>query len=309
MKKDKIKDRIAGAMYGVAVGDALGGPLEFMTQKEIYEKHGWVNGMIGGGWLDLVPGETTDDTAMTLAVAEGIMSQGENYTDMRAVVSAVGQNFLDWYHSNPKDIGATCAAVISSVDALGRNLPEDWLNASIMYDKQTKGRSGGNGALMRAVPAAIIYTPEQQGGCDGVAKWKTLATMTHWDPEAALLVADYSRVISKCVRGLDAFDDYFELMEKYRQPTIQPTGYSFDSLNMALYAYGTPTDDFKTAVEKAVNMGGDADTIGAITGGLAGSCQGYDDIPPEWIAALDGHLATRIDRFVDWAVERIMEEE
>ena len=74
---DLLNDRIAGALYGVAVGDALGGPLEFMSAEEIHRQHGWVTTMLGGGWLDLQPGETTDDTAMTLAVAEGIIEHPE----------------------------------------------------------------------------------------------------------------------------------------------------------------------------------------------------------------------------------------
>lgn len=302
--KDKIKDRVAGAMYGVAVGDALGGPLEFMTEAEIKEKYGVITEMIGGGWLNLAPGETTDDTAMTLAVAEGIMAAGENYKDREAVAAEVGRNYIEWYHGNPKDIGATCAAVIANVDASGRCLLDGWLDAAIEYDELSGGKSGGNGALMRAVPAAIIYNDDD----DGKTMWKALALMTHWDHKAADLVVDYSRFISKSVRCTDAFDDYRELIKKYRRPTSQPTGYSFDSLSVALYAYGACSADFRTAVERAVNQGGDADTIGAITGGMAGACQGYSDIPPEWIAALPDDIKARIDRLVDWAVEKIMEE-
>ena len=67
-------ERVLGAMYGVAVGDALGGPVEFMDADAIARQYGILDTMVGGGWLSLSPGETTDDTAMTLAVAEGIMA-------------------------------------------------------------------------------------------------------------------------------------------------------------------------------------------------------------------------------------------
>lgn len=316
--KDKIRDKVAGAMYGVAVGDALGGPLEFMTAAEIKEKYGLVTEMIGGGWLNLEPGETTDDTAMTLAVAEGIMAAGENYKNGKEVITRIGQNFLDWYDTQPKDVGNTCAAVINYVKNTGWNTPETWMNGSIQFDRNSGGRSGGNGALMRTVPVGLVYNWADDGMHEGYttdgecgfnAMATTIARMTHWDGDAARLVCDYSRMISKCVRGIDVFDDYNELMEKYRQPTIRPTGYSFDSLWVAIYAYGSTNADFRTAVEQAVNMGGDADTIGAITGGLAGSCQGYNDIPPEWIKALPDDIKARIDRFVDWAVERVVEED
>lgn len=68
-----VFDRIKGALYGVAVGDALGGPLEFMSREAVHRAYpDGLRDMVGGGWLNLKPGETTDDTAMALCVAEGI---------------------------------------------------------------------------------------------------------------------------------------------------------------------------------------------------------------------------------------------
>ena len=77
---DLFRDRAKGAMYGVAVGDALGAPLEFMSAIEIKDVHGPdpVREMLGGGWLHLPVGMTTDDTDMTLAVAEGLMATPRN---------------------------------------------------------------------------------------------------------------------------------------------------------------------------------------------------------------------------------------
>ena len=66
-----LANKIGGALFGVAVGDALGAPLEFMNAKEIQHKHGTVKEMIGGGWLNVKPGEVTDDTQMTIAAALG----------------------------------------------------------------------------------------------------------------------------------------------------------------------------------------------------------------------------------------------
>ena len=85
---EKIFDRIKGALVGVAIGDALGGPIEFMSAREIKEKHGRVTEMIGGGWLSLKPGEITDDTQMTMCVARGI---AENPRDP---FPAIGKNFI-----------------------------------------------------------------------------------------------------------------------------------------------------------------------------------------------------------------------
>ena len=101
-----IRNRIAGALYGVAIGDALGAPLEFMSKEEISRKHGRVTEMIGGGWLNVVPGEITDDTQMTLAVAEGIIEGPDN------PIQAIGKRFIEWARSGPKDIGGTCSMSI-----------------------------------------------------------------------------------------------------------------------------------------------------------------------------------------------------
>ena len=112
---EMLKDKIAGALYGVAVGDALGGPLEFMTAEQIAQRHGLVTEMIGGGWLSLRPGETTDDTAMTMAVAEGIMEAPES------PIPSIGARFIRWANSGPKDIGGTMAAAAAMVPSCGRS--------------------------------------------------------------------------------------------------------------------------------------------------------------------------------------------
>lgn len=117
---DKIQDRIRGALYGVAIGDAMGGPLEFLDANEIKMRYGQVREMIGGGWLNLKPGEVTDDTQMTLCVAEGIL---ENPSDP---VQTIGRRFIEWYDSKPKDIGNTCALAIRKVKLLPNTKKAAW---------------------------------------------------------------------------------------------------------------------------------------------------------------------------------------
>lgn len=107
MKKtnEKQLDRIRGALYGVAVGDALGGPLEFMSDWQICNTYGRVTDMIGGGWLNLKPGEVTDDTQMTLCVARGILDalEGDNGLDL---VASVGQQFIAWLTASKGTLAA-----------------------------------------------------------------------------------------------------------------------------------------------------------------------------------------------------------
>ena len=102
-------DRIKGALYGVAVGDALGGPLEFMSREAVRKAYpAGLREMVGGGWLHLLPGETTDDTAMTLCVAEGIL-EAESRTALRhanddELAAAIGSRFIRWLDGNPPGV-------------------------------------------------------------------------------------------------------------------------------------------------------------------------------------------------------------
>lgn len=113
MKKMTTQEsRIKGALYGVAVGDALGGPVEFMGPEQIAAKHGRLATMVGGGWLHLAPGEITDDTQMTLCVAEGIVEAPE------APIQAIGRRFIEWANSGPKDIGGACASSIRNAQRI-----------------------------------------------------------------------------------------------------------------------------------------------------------------------------------------------
>jgi len=310
MKENKtyiemFRDRAKGSMYGVAVGDALGAPLEFMSQEDIIAKHGMlrVNKMLGGGWLNLEPGQTTDDTDMTLAVAEGIMKRYHRHS-IDDVVEKVGEGFIAWHHSRPKDIGHTCRVVIEAAEMnITKNEMKPssaWRFCSEMYDIKNNHMSGGNGALMRTVPVGIAYSDWNET----MIAARAIAQMTHWDGAAAVMVGDYSRVINRLVRGAD-FGEIDRLRLKYGAST-KSTGYSFDSLGCALWATlgAIGAEDFEESLVRVVNLGGDADTAGAITGGLVGAASGFDAIPERWVNALPKPITDRIDAFVDWAVRK-----
>jgi ADP-ribosyl-[dinitrogen reductase] hydrolase len=140
---NKYFDRIKGGLYGVAVGDALGGTTEFMSTREIEAKFGYLTEIIGGGVWDLEPGEVTDDTMMTLCVAAGII---ENPAEP---MEAIGRLFMEWYQSRPKDIGNIIRHVFRIYEG-------DWLEAAFIAHMDM-GQSGGNGSLMRCLPAALAY--------------------------------------------------------------------------------------------------------------------------------------------------------
>ena len=155
------KDKITGALYGVAAGDALGGPPEFMSAGPSVQPPGLATEMTGGGWLCLRPGETTDNTAITMAL--GIMESPGN------PIPSIGARFIRWSSSGPKDICGTCRASIGYAAFLaeqkqGRDdliLTKDiWSTAAKDTARRNHDRSGGNGALMRAV-YPVPYYPER----------------------------------------------------------------------------------------------------------------------------------------------------
>lgn len=288
-----------GTMFGVAIGDALGAPVEFMTAEGIKEKYGRIKNYVGGGWLNVKPGEVTDDTQMTLCVARGI------YTIPANPVESTGLAFTRWIMSGPKDVGGTCSRSIRGAMEYGKQngretipMKEQWLLASQDTHNLFGGRSAGNGSLMRTAYVGLFY-----GGMDEISlRARELSKMTHWDDEAASICGLYSRLIArneKTRRTLDErlkdlyeiiqFSPYAGALEPGFVP--HPTGYVRDSFEAAIWAIAQAVREghitFRECVLNAVNLGGDADTIGAITGGLAGSIFGFDGIPDEWIEGLE----------------------
>src|SRR3990172_8488667 len=105
MADDRL-GRFQGCLIGLAVGDALGAPLEFMTEAEIARQYGPVREYRGGGWLGLAPGEYTDDTQMMLCIARSIVAQG------RFDPADVAERFVVWLAGGPKDAGNTTRRAI-----------------------------------------------------------------------------------------------------------------------------------------------------------------------------------------------------
>lgn len=306
-----LRNKIAGALYGVAIGDALGAPLEFMSKDEITRKHGRVTEMIGGGWLNVKPGEVTDDTQMTLAVADGIVKDPDN------PIPAIGENFILWMLSSPKDIGGTCRMSIHNaamkvgekhtlIKHHARLDEDEWFQASKDTATTNKGRSGGNGALMRAVYPGLYY----EGQMEAVDTAASIAQMTHWDEkstEACILYTHMIHLITKAktfnIYEITEGTPYHAILkDRSTIDKLDPTGYVVDSMKCALAAFWH-TERFDDAVIFAANLGGDADTIAAIAGGLAGAFYGYKGIPERWIQALDPKTRAQLDRLVDAAVK------
>lgn len=272
-------DRRAGAVLGLAVGDALGATYEFRSPDEVPE--GPLE-IVGGGWLDLEPGETTDDTALARTVLLG-------YEGGALDLHRVRDEMLIWEDTDPKDIGGQTRKALgylrSHPDAL--SLPED-------PDAQ------GNGAVMRSAPHGVKtqYASETAGNA-----WRE-ASLTHPSWEARASSALVAALVARLIDGKqpeDALEDAYSLLEakdetdKHVRDTLRPFeayehdpgGWTVYTTRLALRCLLDATD-FRSGVETVVRLGGDADTNGAVAGALLGARFGAASIPPEWLRDLKG---------------------
>ncbi|MEZ5628836.1 MAG: ADP-ribosylglycohydrolase family protein, partial [Rhodocyclaceae bacterium] len=156
---DTLRRRAIAAYLGLAIGDALGATVEFMTPNEIRHKFGEHREMVGGGWLKLKPGQVTDDTSMSLALGEAILANG------RVDALATARAFDAWMRAKPVDIGNTVRRNLISWRRSGE--PE----------APPSEHDAGNGAAMRVLPLALAtygHPPE-----DIVAASRAQAHVTH----------------------------------------------------------------------------------------------------------------------------------
>ena len=130
-------DRAIASYLGLAIGDALGSTVEFMTPREIAEHYGTHNTLCGGGWLHLKPGHVTDDTTMSLALGEAILAH------QKVDALAAAQSFDAWMRAKPVDIGNTVRRNLLQFRKTG--------NPEAPYSDH----DAGNGAAMRVLPVAL----------------------------------------------------------------------------------------------------------------------------------------------------------
>jgi len=278
-----------GCLVGVAVGDALGAPVEGMGPGEIERRYGRVTELFGGGWLGLGLGEWTDDTAMMLCIARSIVEKG------RFDPEDVSLKFLGWFEAGALGIGRTTYVAL---DALRRGAT--WQDAGRIAHDRLAGMSAGNGSIMRCAPIALLDAKDPESL---IRHSIDSSLITHWDPRACWGAVALNMAISQLIdKGKDALLDRvavrieqpdvrqaLEKVEKMRMEDIVPSGFVLDTLQAALWCF-LNTSCFEDALVAAVNLGGDTDTIGAVCGSLAGACYGLEGIPMRWQQPLAGRL-------------------
>ncbi|MGO9960931.1 MAG: ADP-ribosylglycohydrolase family protein [Solirubrobacteraceae bacterium] len=291
-------DLIRGAMLGLAVGDALGAPVEGAAPHRAAAFVAAGLEMSGGaGWA---PGEWTDDTAMALALAESIVERG------LIDVDDVARRYIEWAIRDGKGIGrATANALIGAGDAASARA-----RARAYFDGGNQ--AAGNGTVMRVAPVALT-------GCDFAAAIRAAgldAELTHADPAAAAasmataaaLLAVRCEAVSplfaarELCHGHGPLADSLGAVERGGERRLGELaaglecGACWTTLAIALYAVSR-FDDYEDAIGWAIAQGGDTDTNAAVVGAFLGLRVGAGAIPERWLGALRDR--ERIERAAD----------
>ncbi len=290
----KIKD----GLLGFAIGDAMGVPIEY-TDREILVKNP-VTMMTGYGTYNQPEGTWSDDTSMTIATMDAIVLKKEiNY-------KAIMSNFLSWFAvgkytatGSMFDVGATCS------DALAKY-------SSGSYEPLECGMDdincNGNGSLMRMLPIALYCYYKKLSDDEIINLVNDMSSLTHAHEISKMACLIYVRYVMCLLDGKDKIAAYEEIKKvdysSYREDTIKEfdrilksdiseyelediksTGFVVDSLEASLWVI-LNTENFKQAIIGSINLGVDTDTIGAITGSMAGIIYEYDSIPDIWLDKL-----------------------
>ena len=258
------------AVYGAAVGDALGVPYEFLNRDKFD-----CTGMASGGIHGQPMGTFSDDTSMMLATCDSIKER-----DGKVRTGDMFSRFWNWAHKGHYavdgvvfDIGNTVAAALNE----GKARDDEYSN--------------GNGSLMRIAPLAYIWATDDE------VRAVSAITHAHWISKESCLV--FVHLLRKVIHGVpfeEALEavipdeeefDFLREVTSWPREKVKSGGFVLDTLGAALWCFAN-TDSYAECVLAAVNLGDDSDTTACVAGALAGAYYGYDAIPVEWLEALRG---------------------
>lgn len=289
-------DRRRGALIGLAVGDALGAAVEFMSPGSFPP----VTGYRGGGPHRLNPGKWTDDTSMALALADSIATVGWDLNDQ-------ADRYVQWWKTGKYSVNGRCFDIgITTRSALGDFLAKK----NALTSGSRSDRASGNGSIMRLAPVPIRFVDYYPNKIEELSRLAEESSVpTHASEQCvsacrylALVLAalihgeDRDEVLSpqwkplQCLIAIKPLQPMIHeiALGSFRQkqpPVIQGSGWVVKSLEASLWAFHD-ADTFEEAVLKAVNLGDDTDTTGAICGQLAGAYWGESGISESLRAGL-----------------------
>lgn len=298
-----LQSRYTGVLLGLAAGDALGGAVEFSPRSALARSFpNGVREITGGGPHGLRKGEVTDDTAMALAIARACTPEGID-------LDGVAANFVEWYRSDPKDIGITTSRALAKLDA---GVP--WREVGERLTDETPGKLAGNGAVMRCAPIALRFRHDR----DGLRRVSIdVARMTHPDPKATwgsvalnqaiahlLDGGSLDGVVDAAIAGVEDGDVVATIRDAAGREydEVRSGGFVLETLGAAFWAIAH-RDAVERAIVTAVSMGDDTDTTGAVTGALVGAHYGAEAIPERWLAVLEPReeLTELAERLLEWS--------
>ncbi len=295
-------------MMGLVLGDVLGMPVQFMSREKIRLRP--IERVEGYGTYNMPPGTWSDDSSMAIATLVSLREQkGVDCSDIM-------ERFVAWTTKGEYtpagmafDQGNTC------MNAIGKYMiTKDYQNCG-----KTGERANGNGALMRIMPMCLYAYEKVKSGEwtveEAVEAVHQVSALTHNHLRSKMACGIYYFMICNILEGNGSLSErlqkgvddavkfyhgdvtnYVELAHYGRlfhldefaevpEEDIKSSGYVVDSLEAAVWCLIT-TDAFDKAILKAVNLGDDTDTVGAIAGGLAGLYYGYEKMPKEWLESV-----------------------
>lgn len=283
-------DRAKGVFFGLACGDALGRPVEFASASAIQSRHGRLTEMVGDGTRNQPAGTITDDTDQALCIARSLVAQ------RKFDPGDIATRFVDWYDSGPFDIGGMTSQALHQL-----NHGDTWDEAGqTVWETSPEGQNAGNGSVMRCAPLAIWCPTDWQRLAEASQQ---SSQITHADPRCRMgcailnltlagLASDADTPLQDALEYLTAdIPDELQtalspLLRGESPSSLQTSGYVVHSLQTALHD-GLTAASAEEAIITAVNRGGDTDTIGAITGAIAGARFGGHALPDAWLSAID----------------------
>jgi ADP-ribosyl-[dinitrogen reductase] hydrolase len=284
-----MTNHLRGALIGLATGDALGAAVEFSSPGSFAP----VTGYRSGGPHRLNPGEWTDDTSMALALADSMASVGWDLNDQAS-------RYVEWWKNGKYSVNGRCFDIgITTRSALSRFLT----SKNALASGDASERASGNGSIMRLAPVPIAHADLYPDKLDELSRLADESSLpTHASEQCRSACRYLATVLAALVRGEDRrvvlspnwkplriLNDIKPLHPLIREvakgsfrhkqpPDIEGSGWVVKSLEAALWAFHN-AETFEEAVLRAVNLGDDADTTGAICGQLAGAFWGESNIP------------------------------
>jgi ADP-ribosyl-[dinitrogen reductase] hydrolase len=283
----KPRDRVVGGVLGLALGDALGAPFEFLRARNVPDPIP----ALELPWLDFPPGSTTDDTAMARTLSRSLAERGG--FDPADLV----RRHLEWFASDPPDVGTLTRRVLMRV-AAGQ---EATGAARAVWEERGPEVSAGNGSVMYCAPLGLAYASRPAELLDLAPR---LSALTHYDERCRTSVLAVTLAAAALVRGeprrgaaeealasvLDReggeeLEFLVEQVGRARPIDGPDQGFCLFTTGAAFQAL-LRFDDFESGLRHAVGMGGDTDTNGAVAGALLGAHVGIDGLPADWLGRL-----------------------